>query len=60
MWYLVDMESGTIAVYNETHARYWSFFRSNDVRLQLERAGGHWVEVRNTPQGWEARAWEHG
>lgn len=57
MWYLIDEASGSIAAYNESRKRYWSFFRATDVPRLLGRMRGAWVEVVLTEAGWRHQLW---
>jgi SPP1 gp7 family putative phage head morphogenesis protein len=45
MWYLVAVDSGTIAQYNERERRFWSFFRTRNLARYLEDASVWWVEA---------------
>lgn len=58
MWYLVGMDNGAVAQYDESRKQYWSFFRHEDVQGFLRSGRSWWVEVVITPAGVEARRWE--
>ena len=57
MWYLVGMDNGFIAQYNESRRRYWSFYRSRDLDAHLGWVRGYWVEVKKAGDRWEAELW---
>lgn len=56
-WYLVESATGTIAVYNATHTRYWSFFRNRNVPKLLNGFRDYWVEVDQYDDDWQIRPW---
>ena len=45
MWYLVAMDTGNIAQYNETDRRFWSFFHHDNVARFLDSGRGWWIKV---------------
>ncbi|MGQ9625490.1 MAG: hypothetical protein ACUVV0_01115 [Anaerolineae bacterium] len=53
MWYLVAIDTGTIAQYNESRQSLWSFYRSGNVKKLLLISRGWWIEVRQKPEGWQ-------
>jgi len=57
MWYLVGMDDGAVAQYNQSRQVYWSFYRVTNLGKFLEFGRGWWVEVVRTPSGWEAKPW---
>ncbi|MBI4498496.1 MAG: hypothetical protein HY689_11420 [Chloroflexi bacterium] len=57
LWYLIEMGSGDIAIYNETRRRAWSFLRSPHIQSLLGGTHGYWVELVRTPTDWEVRPW---
>lgn len=57
MWYLVDVDSGAIALYNETRGRHWSFFHHPDIDRLLAETHGSWVELIRDADRWVAESW---
>jgi hypothetical protein len=45
MWQSVDVDNGTVALYNESRGVYWSFFRHANVDAFLGSGRTLWVEV---------------
>ena len=45
MWYGVAMDTGLVAQYNESRARYWSFYRAASPSKLLDSGRGWWAEV---------------
>lgn len=56
-WYSVDPATGSVAIYNETRVRYWSFFRNRNVLKFLNGFRGYWVEVFRHEDDWQFRSW---
>lgn len=56
-WHLVEPATGTVAVYNETQGRYWSFFRNEYVLRFSNGFRGYWVEVFHHSDDWQFRPW---
>lgn len=57
VWYLIEGDSGAIAMYNEAQNRYWSFFCTSNLQRLLGEAEGWWVELVRTAEDWEPRPW---
>ncbi len=58
MWYLVAVDSGTIAQYNERERRFWSFFRTRNLARYLEDASVWWVEAIKKGDAWSFEPWK--
>jgi SPP1 gp7 family putative phage head morphogenesis protein len=58
MWYLVAVDSGTIAQYNERERRFWSFFRTRNLARYLEDASVWWVEAIKEGDTWSFEPWK--
>ena len=56
-WHLVEPATGTVAVYNETRMRYWSFLRNRNVSKFLRGFRSYWVEVFQYDDDWRFRPW---
>lgn len=57
MWYLVAMDSGLVAQYNESRKQWWSFYRPDDLDKFLHSGHGWWVEVQLGEQEAEFMRW---
>jgi hypothetical protein len=57
LWYLIAMDTGDVALYNETRGQQWSFLRTFALAEELERRRGHWVVVSLTESGWMVDPW---
>ncbi|MBI4321197.1 MAG: hypothetical protein HY675_22120 [Chloroflexi bacterium] len=58
-WELIDLESGTTVLYNESRQRVWSFFRMALPEFRLRRYRLEWLEAVRGPRGWEFReSWD--
>jgi len=57
IWYLINEESGNIALYNETRSRHWSFLHNLEINRLLDEAHGYWVELVREDNRWKAQPW---
>jgi len=57
MWYLVGMDNGRIAQYNEEEKRFWSFFKTRNLARYLEEADVWWVEAIKHGEVWSFEPW---
>lgn len=54
-WELVDPSTGTTGVYNEGKDAVSSFFRPRSVERRMAIAQQWWIEITETPRGWEPK-----
>ena len=56
-WVLVGMDSGMVALYNETKSRHWTFMRPSRFQEYLRGNRGLWVKVKDFGDGIEVLRW---
>ncbi|CAN5723277.1 hypothetical protein BH20CHL1_BH20CHL1_09520 [soil metagenome] len=56
-WHLIDPISGNVALYNESHQRYWSFFRNRNLPRLLDSVRGEWIGVFQYDGDWQYKPW---
>ncbi|MBI4321761.1 MAG: NYN domain-containing protein [Chloroflexi bacterium] len=57
MWYLVGVDTGLVAQYNETRASFWTFMKVGDLPGYLSDASVWWVRVQHTGDRWVFKRW---
>ena len=58
MWYLVGVDTKTVAQYNETAGRFWTFMRVANLEVYLRDAEVWWIRVKRKENEWDFEPWK--
>lgn len=56
-WVLISVDNGTVALYNETKSRHWTFMRPSRFQDYLRGNRGLWVKVKDWGDRLEVIRW---
>lgn len=57
MWYLLGVDTRTVAQYNESAGSYWSFMKVASLEAYLRDASVWWVRARRVGTEWRFEPW---
>ena len=58
MWYLVGVDTKTVAQYNETAGRFWSYIKVANLEAYLRDAEVWWIRVKRKENAWDFEPWK--